>query len=86
MKVMALWDIASCSLIEVDQSFRGAYCFHQYAPLKHNGAISQKAVIFILATVRTRNLTCTETAPYAGVNYPVSEKTLEFENVDVCTF
>jgi hypothetical protein len=78
--MMALWDIASCNLIEVDQSFRGAYCFHQYAPLKHkstslrlHGAISQKAVIFILATVRTRNLTCTETAPYTGVNYPVSE-------------
>jgi hypothetical protein len=28
MKIAAFWDIASCSLVEVDRSFRGAYCLH----------------------------------------------------------
>jgi outer membrane phospholipase A len=28
MKMSAFWDIALCSLIEVDQHFRGAYCLH----------------------------------------------------------
>jgi hypothetical protein len=24
----AFWDVAPCSLVEVDQRFRGAYCIH----------------------------------------------------------
>jgi hypothetical protein len=28
MKMIALWDIVLCSLVEVDQCFRGAYCLH----------------------------------------------------------
>jgi hypothetical protein len=28
MKMTAFWDIAPCSLIEVDRHFRGAYCLH----------------------------------------------------------
>jgi hypothetical protein len=28
MKMTAFWDIAPCSLIEVDRRFRGAYCVH----------------------------------------------------------
>jgi hypothetical protein len=27
-KMMAFWDIAPCSLVEVDQHFRGVYCLH----------------------------------------------------------
>jgi hypothetical protein len=28
MKVTAFWDIAPCSLIEVERRFRGVYCLH----------------------------------------------------------
>jgi hypothetical protein len=28
MKVRAFWNRASCSLVEVDRSFRGMYCLH----------------------------------------------------------
>jgi hypothetical protein len=28
MKSIVLWDITSCSLVEVDLRFRGAYCLH----------------------------------------------------------
>jgi hypothetical protein len=28
MKMAAFWDVALCSLVEVDRRFRGAYCFH----------------------------------------------------------
>jgi hypothetical protein len=28
MKKITLWDIASCSLVEVDQRFRNVYCLH----------------------------------------------------------
>jgi hypothetical protein len=53
-----------CSHAEVDRRLRGAYCLrHQYAPPKRRcnstrlqGALSQKAVIFILAAVVTQNL------------------------------
>jgi hypothetical protein len=31
MKMTAFWDIALCSLVEVDQLFRGAYCLHHQA-------------------------------------------------------
>jgi hypothetical protein len=29
MKKAAFWDIASCSLVEIDRCFTGAYCLHQ---------------------------------------------------------
>jgi hypothetical protein len=29
MKVTFFWDIAPCSLVEVDRRFRGAYCLHK---------------------------------------------------------
>jgi hypothetical protein len=31
MKMTTFWDIAPCSLVEVDRRFRGAYCLH-YRP------------------------------------------------------
>jgi hypothetical protein len=64
----AVWDIASYSLVEVDGRFRGTYCLHHQGALimesvstyetsvsvyETIGAISQKAVIFILSGVRT---------------------------------
>jgi hypothetical protein len=30
LKIIALWDIAPCSLVEVDRRFRGAYCLHHH--------------------------------------------------------
>jgi hypothetical protein len=30
VKMTALWDIASCSLVEVYRRFRGAYCLHYH--------------------------------------------------------
>jgi hypothetical protein len=27
MKLIAFWDIESCSLVESDRRFRGAYCY-----------------------------------------------------------
>jgi hypothetical protein len=45
------WIVAPHSLVEVCRSFGGACCLH------HHGATTQKTVIFILAAVRTSNLT-----------------------------
>jgi hypothetical protein len=33
MKITALLDVAPCSLVGVDQHFRGAYCLHQQGAL-----------------------------------------------------
>jgi hypothetical protein len=33
MKMTAFWDIAPCSLVEVDRHFRGAYCLHHQGDL-----------------------------------------------------
>jgi hypothetical protein len=50
-RLTAFWYIAPCSLVEVN-CFGGVYCLH----LHLHGTISRKAVIFILAIMRTRNL------------------------------
>jgi hypothetical protein len=38
----AFWDIAPCSIVVVDQFFRGVYCLHHQG----NRSISQKTLIF----------------------------------------
>jgi hypothetical protein len=65
------WVIVLCSLVEVDRGYRGAYYLHHDGAqmmeavgayemsvcfMKLHSAITQKAVIFILAAARTRNL------------------------------
>jgi hypothetical protein len=52
------WDVASCSLVEIDGRFRGVYCFHcegdvgrkflkrRSVSTRLHGAASQKTVIF----------------------------------------
>jgi hypothetical protein len=69
VNITVFLDIAPCSLVEVYRRFRGAYYLYHQRP--HNGgskhlwnigkllpdATSQKAVIFILAAIRTSNLT-----------------------------
>jgi hypothetical protein len=55
MKMTVFWDVAPCSIIEIYQHFRGAYCLHcQYnSPLKRwsistilHGTTSRKTTIF----------------------------------------
>jgi hypothetical protein len=71
VKFRVFSDVAPCSHVEVDRRFRGASCLQhssdnvrQYASLKLrftstwlHGATSQKTLNFILAAVRTWNLT-----------------------------
>jgi hypothetical protein len=69
-KITILWDISQSSLLQIYRCVRGVYCLrHQgdECPPKHPStstrlhiSISQKAVIFILAAVRTWNLTLCE--------------------------
>jgi hypothetical protein len=57
----AFWDVAPCSLVEVDRRFRGFISLMKAVRASQtsvyfyetNGATSQKAIIFILAAVRT---------------------------------
>jgi hypothetical protein len=30
MKTAAFWDVAPCSLVDIDQHFRGVYCHHHH--------------------------------------------------------
>jgi hypothetical protein len=63
LKTTALWEIALCSVVEVARCFRGAYCLHhrgkerllkrRSTSTRLHGAMFRKAVIFILAAVRT---------------------------------
>jgi hypothetical protein len=60
LKMTAFCDMVPCSLLQVNRRFRGVYSLH--APLKRRstkrlqGTTSQKAVIFILVEIITRNL------------------------------
>jgi hypothetical protein len=54
MEVRAFWDMAPCSLVEVDRRFRGSYCLHHKGDRLDDGGstsrrlhsdISQKALI-----------------------------------------
>jgi hypothetical protein len=59
MKKTVFWDVAPCSLSEIDRRFEGAYCTDNGCsklPRSH-GATSKKTDIFILIAVRTWNLT-----------------------------
>jgi hypothetical protein len=70
LKVVVLWDIASCSLVNTDLLFRGAYCLHHQGHMKRvcpsetsestyqtTWRKIQKTVIFTLVAVRTWNIT-----------------------------
>jgi hypothetical protein len=72
MKMAVFWVVAPCSVPEVYQRFRGACCFHYQDALmmetestsetpvnsiRLHGTTTQKTAIFILAAVRTWNLT-----------------------------
>jgi hypothetical protein len=61
MKMTVFWDAAPCSLVKIDRRFGGAYCFHRLGDPSIStwlhSVTSQKTVMFILAAVRTWNLT-----------------------------
>jgi hypothetical protein len=64
LKMSVFWDTAPCSLAETDWRFKDAYCSKHFWNVRSistglNGAVSQKAVIFIVTTVRTWNLSFT---------------------------
>jgi hypothetical protein len=52
MTITTFSDVAPCSLVEIDQRFRGSYCIHHRGGERRSisarlhGAISHKAVIF----------------------------------------
>jgi hypothetical protein len=72
LKISVFWDVAPCSFFGVERRFRDAYCRHHQgvelmeavrtfesrsAPMTLHGATFQKALIFIIAAVKTWNLT-----------------------------
>jgi hypothetical protein len=64
MKVTVLWDVASCSFVEIDRRFRGAYCLHHLIALMMEAASTSETSVNIpedshlyIAAVRTWNLT-----------------------------
>jgi hypothetical protein len=61
MKTTAFWDVARCSLIEVDWRFRGAYCLPHEGGRLH-GSISQKALMTVVS-VRLYKLDGTVSVP-----------------------
>jgi hypothetical protein len=34
LKMTVFWDVAPCSMVEIDRRFGGAYCLHLYALMK----------------------------------------------------
>jgi hypothetical protein len=56
VKMTAFWYTVPCSLVELDWHLKGAYCLHHRSDDggRLHGTISQKAVIFILTTMRTQ--------------------------------
>jgi hypothetical protein len=69
MKMRAFWDVAPCSLVEVDRRVRGAYChYHQsgYGGSAHHtmvcsnettSATSQNALIFTVTFSSQKSFT-----------------------------
>jgi hypothetical protein len=68
INMIVFWDVASCSLVEIDRRFRGAYCLHHQddydddggsrylwnvsISTRLHGTTSQKILIFMIAAVR----------------------------------
>jgi hypothetical protein len=52
MKMTVFWDVALCSLVEIDQSFRGAYCLHHQNLMIEEVCTSETSVNFYETTWR----------------------------------
>jgi hypothetical protein len=74
----AFWDMAPCSLVAGDWRLRGSYCLHHQSTLRLYGAVSQKALIFILAAMRTWTLMLFACSFYGNLS-------LNFRNVKTVT-
>jgi hypothetical protein len=63
-----LWNVALCSLVDINKYFRGAYCIAlvietvsiSETSVHFDDATSKKTVIFVLAAVRTQVSQCFE--------------------------
>jgi hypothetical protein len=44
LRVAFFWDVAPCSVVEIDRRFRDAYCLHHEVDRQTHGATSQKTV------------------------------------------
>jgi hypothetical protein len=47
MKITIFWDVAPCSLVEIERRFRGAFLKRPSVFTRLHGTTSQKTVIFI---------------------------------------
>jgi hypothetical protein len=50
--MMIFWDMAPCSLVELDQRFRGAYCLHYQGDDGGSTRPSETSVYFYETTLR----------------------------------
>jgi hypothetical protein len=51
-KTAVFWDVAPCSLVEIDRRFRGAYCLHQGSLMMEALSTSVTSVSFYETTLR----------------------------------
>jgi hypothetical protein len=49
VSLWAFWDIASCSLLEVDRRFGGAYCLHHHIRRRENLKYHTLSTLFLCA-------------------------------------
>jgi hypothetical protein len=79
MKMTAFWDIAPCSLVEVDRRSRDAYCLH------HEGDISS-IIALTMETVSTYKSLLTSTRLHGALSQKaVIFKTANFLDIAHCT-
>jgi hypothetical protein len=57
LKTTVFWDVAPCILVETDQHFRGAYYLRHQGYETSVNFYQTTTVIYMLAVVRTWNLT-----------------------------
>jgi hypothetical protein len=50
MKMTVLWDVVPCSLVKIDQLFRGAHYLHHQGPVDRGISISETLVSFYQTT------------------------------------
>jgi hypothetical protein len=55
MNMAVFWDIALCSLVDIDQGFRGPYCLHHQITLMLEAVSSSETSVNFYKTTR-RNI------------------------------
>jgi hypothetical protein len=69
--MVAFWDIAPCSLVEVDRRFRGAFCLYQ-------GVVALFALVNVMINARFLVLTAASTASLMMGAVHISETSVYF--------